>query len=1156
MVYTNINNNGQNDVLVNNTFSESYHTVRTVYNNLVGIETVKDNITEINNILANITSINNVGNSITNINVVGSNIDGVNTVKNNITNVNTVSANVNNVNNVSNNINDILTVKNSLPNINTTATNINTVNNIGNNIDNVNLISNNIDAITTVKNNLTNIDTIFDNISSVSNVGSNINNVNAVGSNIGTINLVNSNLSVIQGAADVINELNGRYINNITALRATEPAYSKQFVYLVGHTVTNVGGGLFYYDDTDITSLDDNGIIIVTNSGKRWKRVLKENNINLQFFGAIGNGSTNDTVAWQKACSKIDNNILYIPKGTYIINNTATVTNPGRILAQKGAEIKLANNTIVNTDTSYTNFVPMLRLQGVDGFIIDGLSVNGNRLNQTYPATRSSFGRGSSPRRHNASIEICSNGVNKSKNITVQNCEIYNSYLSGVMAIQVDGLRILNNNTYNNTWNAFGGGEVTNVLCQGNRSYRDGVSTQFPDTQNGGDRGAFQFREFPSTLTTSSEGISIIPNLTSLGTNTDIKIISNYIEEPCVIGAFVRACYGVTMQNNTVKNSGYQRINNVYDPASLWFEWSTGMVKDNVIIQTTDNNANGWLRPIAVVATGLRGDSTNDAKLDGIYSVEVCGNMIFCGQTYDEVVNYSSNSSKKNNFHAGIFTDKETIINNNIIEGTHEHMIMLITDANFSTEYQKNITITNNRMFNSLAPTCITLFANGTPTGTIDNITIKGNEIYDLRSEDTSGEARIVIYFPQGYSSAEITSLDISDNFVDCSNSANVNKSYQFSRIRCNANSNIYYKNNKIKKSSLIMGLVQWNNLLVENNIFENCANIFSFSFSANSKILKITHNSFINCTNRVGSFTSNGFLLDNLIMKSNFFSGTFNGFISGTSSICPKKLTYQDNVNNIIASSIDVANLVDGSGTFFTVIEKIYAKFGDFIQVGCFTDAQGVWLNGFVSGTNNITVRVENETGNTVDLTPGDFTITKREIKEKDLIGIKSYDPPSLVANTQITTTVSVLGARVGDYSLVSFSKSLSSTGTVSLFSYVSANDTVTVIFNNASGATADLSSGLLRVCVVPKDYSNGITGTSTFDPISLVDGSGQTTTISAIGAKLGDVCLASFSNDLQGVIMFSWVSANDTISVRFQNETGATVDLASGTISVIIES
>lgn len=302
MVYTNINNNGQNDVLVNNTFSESYHTVRTVYNNLISIETVKDNITEMNNILANITSINNVGNSITNINTVGSNIDTVNTVKNNITNVNTVSANVSNVNNVSNNINDILTVKNNLPNINTTATNINTVNNIGNNIDNVNLISNNIDAITTVKNNLTNIDTIFDNISSVSNVGSNINNVNAVGSNIGTINLVNSNLSVIQGAADVINELNGRYINNITALRATEPAYSKQFVYLVGHTVTNVGGGLFYYDDTDTTSLDDNGIIIVTNGGKRWKRILDDNGvISVDQFGDTSNSTVDHSVIVQTA---------------------------------------------------------------------------------------------------------------------------------------------------------------------------------------------------------------------------------------------------------------------------------------------------------------------------------------------------------------------------------------------------------------------------------------------------------------------------------------------------------------------------------------------------------------------------------------------------------------------------------------------------------------------------------------------------------------------------------------------------------------------------------------------------------------------------------------------------------------------------------------
>jgi hypothetical protein len=70
------------------------------------------------------------------------------------------------------------------------------------------------------------------------------------------------------------------------------------------------------------------------------------------------------------------------------------------------------------------------------------------------------------------------------------------------------------------------------------------------------------------------------------------------------------------------------------------------------------------------------------------------------------------------------------------------------------------------------------------------------------------------------------------------------------------------------------------------------------------------------------------------------------------------------------------------------------------------------------------------------------------------------------------------------------------------------------------------------------------------TYDPPSLVDGAGTTTTITVTGAALGDYAVASFSLDLQGITMTYCVSAANTVSVRFQNETGGTVDLASGTL------
>lgn len=76
------------------------------------------------------------------------------------------------------------------------------------------------------------------------------------------------------------------------------------------------------------------------------------------------------------------------------------------------------------------------------------------------------------------------------------------------------------------------------------------------------------------------------------------------------------------------------------------------------------------------------------------------------------------------------------------------------------------------------------------------------------------------------------------------------------------------------------------------------------------------------------------------------------------------------------------------------------------------------------------------------------------------------------------------------------------------------------------------------------------GVSGTATYDPGNLLDGQGVTTTVSVTGAVIGDFVSVSFSQDLQGIALTGWVSAADTVSIRFQNETGAPIDLASGTI------
>lgn len=80
--------------------------------------------------------------------------------------------------------------------------------------------------------------------------------------------------------------------------------------------------------------------------------------------------------------------------------------------------------------------------------------------------------------------------------------------------------------------------------------------------------------------------------------------------------------------------------------------------------------------------------------------------------------------------------------------------------------------------------------------------------------------------------------------------------------------------------------------------------------------------------------------------------------------------------------------------------------------------------------------------------------------------------------------------------------------------------------------------------------DEALPLEGSATYDPGNLLDGAGATTTVTVTGAALGDFVEVSFSLDLQGITLTGYVSAADTVSVRFQNESGGALDLASGTL------
>jgi hypothetical protein len=77
----------------------------------------------------------------------------------------------------------------------------------------------------------------------------------------------------------------------------------------------------------------------------------------------------------------------------------------------------------------------------------------------------------------------------------------------------------------------------------------------------------------------------------------------------------------------------------------------------------------------------------------------------------------------------------------------------------------------------------------------------------------------------------------------------------------------------------------------------------------------------------------------------------------------------------------------------------------------------------------------------------------------------------------------------------------------------------------------------------------------TATLDAGSLADGAGETDTVAVPGVALGDMVLGiSFAVSEAGMSVTGYVSAADVVTIRVQNESGSTVDLASTKIRVVV--
>lgn len=309
-------------------------------------------------------------------------------------------------------------------------------------------------------------------------------------------------------------------ISDMTALSSTALSDNKSITVLGYNSIGDGGGGAFYWDasSTETTNL---GTIIALDGGGtgRFKRIYSEP-VDIKWFGATGDGSTNDTAAIQSALDTEKLVFFSEPEVSYKVTTLNPIDDqkiygPGRdVVCLVGDD---TSDTIVCGDGTGT----------IRNIGIFGLTVSNNNARSIY--------------------------VNVSPDLHIENCSLSSTGDDCLELFQserstVKGSRILCSGAFNAfkaldncnallfSGNIVTGGELGRAVLVG-QSQGVGIKN--------------------NTIEASLDGIWIASSsLTGDGNCNGVDISNNYIEQcstPFVVAQEFSA-FGVKIQNNFVSN--------------------------------------------------------------------------------------------------------------------------------------------------------------------------------------------------------------------------------------------------------------------------------------------------------------------------------------------------------------------------------------------------------------------------------------------------------------------------------------------------------------------------------------------------------------------------------------------------------------------------
>lgn len=214
-----------------------------------------------------------------------------------------------------------------------------------------------------------------------------------------------------------------RAVASVDALRSIAAAEENTVVMVLGYrSPADGGGGMFTYLPK-ATMTEDGGMVIVPRSGKgRWKRVADSGTFNVRWFGAHGDGRTDDHVALQMtfgAARAAGGGAVYLPRGTYLIKD--------HVYADF-SDVRICGDGIGITTIKVGAWVDGIRVstsnyplsaEVITNVVIENLSIDGNR-NGYARGPNDTFGNGIN--------------LNSVQNFFVRNVRVYDTAEQGIVS--------------------------------------------------------------------------------------------------------------------------------------------------------------------------------------------------------------------------------------------------------------------------------------------------------------------------------------------------------------------------------------------------------------------------------------------------------------------------------------------------------------------------------------------------------------------------------------------------------------------------------------------------------------------------------------------------------------------------------------------------